>query len=147
MKTVLQWIEGMKFQASADSNTIVMDAKAPIGHNLAMTPKELVAAGLGGCTSMDVIALLKKHKQKYSALQVEVDIEVSKGTVPSTFTHAMITFSVDGEVEPQILLEAVHLSQTRYCGVSAMLLKAFPIEYKVILNKEVIGQGHADFGG
>jgi uncharacterized OsmC-like protein len=61
------------------------------------------------------------------------------------FEKALITFSVDGEVEGEKLMEAVHLSQTKYCGVSAMLALAFPIEFRVLLNGQEIGRGSAKF--
>jgi serine/threonine-protein kinase HipA len=47
MKVQLKWTEGMKFSAKSEGNSLMMDAKAPIGTNTAMTPKDLVAAGLG----------------------------------------------------------------------------------------------------
>lgn len=145
MKTTINWNEKMSFSAQTEANTIAMDAKAPLGDGKAMTPKELVAAGLGGCTAMDVVALLKKHKQEHKTLQIEVDIAASTGSHPLVFTEANMTFHVTGNVDPAILLESVKLSQTKFCGVSAMLSKAFPIKYNVILNNENIGSGQAEF--
>ena len=145
MKTIIKWNEKMNFSAQSDSNLIAMDAKSPIGEGKAMTPKELLGAGLGGCTAMDVVALLKKHKQDYQSMQVDVDINASSGGHPVVFTDAKVTFHVTGNVDPAILLESVKLSQTKFCGVSAMLSKAFPIQYDVILNNENIGSGQADF--
>ena len=147
MKAQLKWTEGMKFEATSDGNTLMMDAKAPIGTNKAMTPKELVGVGLGGCTAMDVIALLKKHKQPYESIEVDVDITTSTSGQPVVFTNATLTFSGTGNIDGVIFLEAVRLSQTKYCGVSAMLIKALPIRYVVKLNGEQIGEGNADFSG
>ncbi|MBK9323061.1 MAG: OsmC family protein [Bdellovibrionaceae bacterium] len=144
MKSVLTWKEGMLFNAEADNNTISMDAKAPLGKNQGMTPKELVAAGLAGCTAMDVVALLKKHKQSFSSFEVLIDITMSTG-LPSVFTEANLTFVLNGSVDKEVYLNAVTLSQTKYCGVSAMLAKAFPIKYIVNLNNETIGSGSAHF--
>lgn len=145
MKTVLNWKERMAFSAIADGNNVMMDAKAPLGQGQAMTPKELVVAGLGGCTAMDVIALLKKHKQVVNSMEVEVEVATSVGTNPMVFTHADVEFRIAGEVDPAIALESVRLSQTKYCGVSAMLVKAFPINYHVFVNGEKIGSGAAAF--
>ena len=145
MKAVLNWEEGMRFEAEADGNRVAMDAKSPLGRNQGPTPKELVAMGLGGCTAMDVIALLKKHKQTPESLVVAVDIEPSTGRQPAVFTQAVITFSVSGAVSAETLLDAVHRSQTQYCGVSAMLVNSFPISYRVELNGHLIGSGEAKF--
>ena len=145
MKSVLTWKEGMFFQAVSEGLSVDMDAKAPIGKSLAPTPKELVIAGLGGCTAMDVIALLKKHKQAETGFEIEVDVGTSTGKTPVVFTKAYIYFRISGEVDKAIALDAVKLSQTKYCGVSAMLSKVFPIEYHVIVNGEPVGSGTASF--
>lgn len=145
MKTTLLWKDAMEFIGTADENAVPMDAKAPIGKGSAATPKEFVAMGLGGCTAMDVIALLKKHKQPPTSFRIEVDIQTSVSGYPAVFEKALITLNVEGDIEAEKLNEAARLSQTKYCGVSAMLSKSFPIEYRVVLNGQEIGSGFADF--
>lgn len=145
MKTSVVWKDGMEFDGLADGHVVQMDAKKPIGSNAASTPKELVAMGLGGCTAMDVVALLKKYKQLPREFRVEVDIAPSVGAAPIVFENATLTYIIAGAVEPGRLIEAVRLSQTKYCGVSAMLSRSFPIEYRIVLNGEEIATGAADF--
>lgn len=145
MKSKIVWKDGMEFDGVAGHHTVRMDAKAPLGKDAGATPKELVALGLGGCTAMDVIALLRKHKQPPQSFSIELDITPSEGSYPAVFSKASLTFAVEGAVEADKLIEAVHLSQTKYCGVSAMLSKAFPIEYRIVLNGTVIGSGSAAF--
>lgn len=135
----------MEFDGLVDAQAVRMDAKPPIGKGAGPTPKELVAMGLGGCTAMDVIALLKKYKQAPSEFRVEVEIQNSAGGPPAVFEKAWLRFIVSGEVEVGKLLEAVRLSQTKYCGVTAMLLKALPIDYVIVLNGVEIGSGSANF--
>jgi putative redox protein len=135
----------MEFDGDVDNHKVHIDAKAPIGKNTGATPKELVAMGLGGCTAMDVIALLKKYKQPPQSFSIEVEIEPSTGAHPIVFEKATLTFKVEGQVDAEKLNEAVKLSQTKYCGVSAMLAKAFAIEYRVVLNGTETAQGFAKF--
>jgi putative redox protein len=145
MQLELNWKEGMAFEAKAGSNLIPMDAKTPIGRNTAATPKELVAAGLAGCTAMDVIALMRKYKQEVTHFSTKVDITTMDKGHPTVFTAAKINFYLEGKVDPAKAVEAVHLSQTQYCGVSAMLAKAFPITWEVFVNGESVGTGQAQF--
>jgi len=147
MRVLLKSQEGMVFEVESSGHRIQVDAKPPIGKGLAMTPKDLVAAGLGGCTAMDLIALLRKHKQPYESLEVEVNVIPSEGKAPVVFQSAEIQFRAAGSIDKSILLESIRLSQTKYCGVSAMLSKAFPIHYTVLLNGEEIGAGEANFSG
>lgn len=145
MNAAIVWKDGMEFEGVVGHHKVPMDAKAPLGKETAATPKELVAMGLGGCTAMDVIALLKKHKQPPRNFRVDVDIQPTSGTHPVVFAKALLSFVVDGEVDADKLVEAVNLSQTKYCGVSAMLSKALPIEYRIVLNGNEIGTGLAKF--
>lgn len=145
MKTTINWTDAMTLEGIVGTHTVPMDAKAPIGRDSAATPKELVAMGLGGCTAMDVIALLKKYKQPPQSLKIDIDIQTSTAGHPAVFEKAVLTFLVNGQIDADKLLEAVKLSQTKFCGVSAMLSKAFPIEYRVILNGSEIGTGLANF--
>ena len=146
MKITMDWNEGMALTVkSVEGHQIHIDAKSPIGKGSAMTPKELVLVGMGGCTAMDVLALLRKHKQPFESLNVEVEVETTKGVHPAVFTEGTILFNVTGSVDRNLLNEAVLLSQTQYCGVNAMLAQSFPIKYVVRLNNEEIGTGLADF--
>jgi putative redox protein len=146
MQTKLRWKSGMEFDAELRQHHIIMDSKTPIGKDQGATPKELVVAGLAGCTAMDVIALLKKFKQSVASFSVITDVTISEaGKYPVVFTGAKITFSVDGDVDSEKLIESVVLSQTKYCGVSAMFAELFPIEWNIILNGAKIKSGLANF--
>ncbi len=145
MKVNTKWTEKMQFIASAHGHAVPMDTKAPIGNDTALTPKELVLAGLAGCTAMDVIALMRKYKQEVESFEIETDVEKSTGGYPEVFTSAMLTFKLKGALDNAKVIEAVTLSQTKYCGVSAMLSKAFPIQYQIEVNGEKIGEGRTSF--
>ncbi len=147
MKIVTQWSEKMHFVASADGHEVGMDAKAPIGSDSALTPKQLVVAGLAGCTAMDVIALMKKYKQPVESFHVEAEVEKSTGVYPEVFTGAELVFRLTGVLDEAKVIEAVFLSQTKYCGVSAMLAKAFPIRYRIEINGKSVGEESRAFPG
>ena len=145
MKTNVTWDSNMNFNGLCDENQLFMDAKPPLGKAKGFTPKELVALGISGCTAMDVVALLKKYKQDVQQFDVESEVISTKGSYPEVFASVHLTFKAVGSIEKEKYIEAVTLSQTKYCGVSAMLLKAVPIDYDIILNHEKIGSGKANF--
>lgn len=144
IKLQMKWNEKMSLTAVSDGNSLNMDAKAPLGSGSAMTPKHLLVAGLCGCTAMDVVALMKKHKQNLKSFDIDADVTTTD-THPMVFSSAELTFKLEGELEVAKVLEAVTLSQTKYCGVSAMLSKAFPISYRVFVNGTEVGQGESKF--
>jgi len=145
MSTVTRWLERMAFNCEAGNNSFRIDAKAPLGQESGPTPKELLAFAVSGCTAMDVAALMKKHKQPLESFAVEADVKMKEGSQPAVFEQIDLTFALTGPLDKEKVIEAVRLSQTKYCGVSAMVVKACPISYKIVLNGEEIGRGEAAF--
>lgn len=145
MKLRSVWTEKMRFTAEVDNHSVPMDTKPPIGDDTAITPKQMLVAAICGCTGMDVVALLKKYKQPLSKFEIEAEATVTEGAHPIVFKEVQLVFKLEGSLEKEKVLEAITLSQTKYCSVSAMLSKAFPINYSVQLNSETIGAGSAQF--
>ncbi len=145
MKARTVWKEKMRFTGECEGHSVEMDAKPPFGNNLALTPKELLSIAVGGCTGMDVVALMKKYKQPLESFEVAVDAPVVEGVQPPVFKEISMTFIFKGQLDKERVVEAVRLSQTKFCAVSAMLAKSVPINYKILLNDEQIGTGEAAF--
>ena len=145
MKLKSVWTEKVRFTSEVDNHSVLMDTKPPIGEDTAITPKQMLVAAICGCTGMDVVALLKKYRQPLSKFEIEAEASVTEGVHPIVFKEVQLIFKIEGALEKEKVLEAITLSQTKYCSVSAMLSKSFPIHYTVQLNSEVIGAGSAQF--
>lgn len=139
------WTEKMNFSAECEGHSVALDAKPPFGSSSGFTPKELVAIAVTGCTGMDVIALMKKYKQPVESFEVSVDATSVEKIQPPIFKDLALTFTFKGQLDREKVIEAVHLSQTKYCSVSAMLVNTVPIHYKILLNGEIIGTGESNF--
>ncbi len=65
---------GMRFDAEAGSgHHITLDAaEHGGGQNTGFRPMELLLVGLGGCTGMDVISILRKKRQQVTGYEVHV---------------------------------------------------------------------------
>ncbi len=85
MKAKVLWTEKMKFKGECENQSVFMDAKPPFGNNQGLTPKELVAIAVAGCTGMDVVALLKKYKQPLESLEIAVDAPIVEKKQPPVF--------------------------------------------------------------
>lgn len=118
----ITWIEDMQFVASSDSgHAIVMDSSADVGgHNSAARPMEVLLMGLLGCTSMDVISILKKKRQPVQGFKIFATGERSSEH-PKKYTKIHLEYVAYGDVEPKALARAVELSETTYCGAIATL--------------------------
>lgn len=135
----------MRFTAEVENHSVPMDTKPPIGDDTGITPKQMLIAAICGCTGMDVVSLLKKYNQPLSKFEIEAEASVTEGIHPVVFKDVRLVFKLEGSLEKEKVLEAITLSQTKYCSVSAMLSKSFPIRYTVQLNSESIGAGSAQF--
>lgn len=145
MEVEFKWSGKMAFAGEVAGSSVVMDSRPPLGDGQGPTPKHLLLSAIAGCTAMDVVAYLRKSKQSLESLSVSVSGELTQG-YPSVFKDIHILFRASGEVAAQSLIEAISLSQTRYCGVSAMVSAVSPIFWKAELGGSLVGEGQADFG-
>jgi putative redox protein len=135
MKSKVTLDEGMSFKGELDGFTITIDADESVGgKNKGPKPKGLSLTSLAGCTAMDVISILRKMRAEPEEFSVEAEAEVSEEH-PKVFTKITITYYFKGgEVSREKAEKAVSLSEERYCGVSAMLRQAAPIETKIVIE-------------
>src|SRR5689334_9817555 len=129
MKIQCTWQEKMKFTGESNQLQVQMDTLPPIGTGTALSPKQLLVAAVCGCTGMDVVSLLRKYKQPLESFQIQADAESTEGDHPIVFKHITLNFILAGNLDREKVLEAIRLSQTKYCGVSAMVSKSVPIYY------------------
>ena len=123
MKGSVRWIENAMFLAESDSgHTIVLDGPpSQGGRNIGIRPMELVLLGVGGCTSFDVMAILKKGRQAVTGCVAHLDADRADD-IPSVFTRIHVHFVVTGlGLKEGQVRRAVELSAEKYCSASIML--------------------------
>ncbi len=131
MRARIKWLDHMSFAAESESgHTVVMDSSPEFGgRNLAPRPMEMVLMGMGGCTAIDVMAMLHKSRQEISDCQIELDAERADA-VPAVFTRIHVHFKVFGKKLSEKHVErAVSLSAEKYCSVSKMLESTVEISH------------------
>ena len=130
--------QGMAFEATAGSgHSVMLDAWPEHGGGGAgFSPMELLLVGLGGCTAMDVVALLRKMRQQVTAYRVEVRGD-RRDEHPQVYTRIEVVHVVRGrDLDPKQVARAVELSATRYCPASAMLSATASLQHTFRLESE-----------
>ncbi|MBN2411960.1 OsmC family protein [candidate division KSB1 bacterium] len=130
MKAEIKQINGLSLAGKGDSgHWVTMDGPALLGGaDAGARPLELFLMGLGGCTSMDVISIIRKKRIKLDNFECHLEAE-RKDEHPKVFTKLKIHFIFWGKDIPREAVErAIELSETTYCSASAMLKKAVDIE-------------------
>ena len=131
-----KWLNDLAFEAEVDGHKIYMDSSQEHGgKNTGPRPKPLMMVALAGCTGMDVAAILKKMREEVEELSVEVEGDVTEEH-PKRFEGMKIIYRFKGKgINRKNVEKAVDLSVTRYCGVSANYIKAFPITHEIIIEE------------
>lgn len=118
-------------------NSIHLDASPDIGGTgKGMRPMQLLLAALGGCSSVDLVMILKKQKQELKDISITVTGEREKGKVPSLYTDAHIHFKLVGNLDKEKVEKAIVLAVEKYCSVAKTLEKSAIITHSF----EIISQ-------
>ena len=131
MKARVKWSEQVTFIGETGSgHAVVMDGSPESGgRNLGPRPMEMLLLGAGGCTSFDVIAILKKSRQSVSDCYVEIEAERADSD-PKVFTKIHMHFVVTGkDIKTEVVERAIKLSAEKYCSASIMLGKTAAITH------------------
>jgi putative redox protein len=125
MNALVKLETGMQFDAEAGSgHHITLDAaEHGGGYNAGFRPMELLLVGLGGCTGMDVISILRKKREPVTGYEVHVS-GIRAEDHPMVFVEITVEHIVTGHhIQPEAVERAIQLSKERYCGAGAMLGK------------------------
>lgn len=127
-----KWLENMAFESEINGHKLIIDAKEEVGgQDRGPRPKPMMLAALGGCTSMDMVSILKKMRVELKSLNVIVEGELSEEH-PKRFTKMHVIYEVEGDDLPMDKIEkAVSLSEDKYCGVSAVYKEVMEITSEI----------------
>ena len=124
------------FEAFGSTNVPVNIDTAPAigGNNNGARPMELLLMGLGGCSAIDIVNILKKQKQPIDKFKIVIDAEREKDKTPSIFESITIHFYLFGKLDKQKVERAVELSMEKYCSAAAVIGKSVKINYGFSVN-------------
>jgi putative redox protein len=135
VKARIKWVQDVMFVGETGSGHAVVMEGAPEhgGRDLGIRPMEMLLLGLGGCTSLDVVHILKKGRHAVSDCIAELEAERAE-TDPKVFTRIHVHFVVTGKgLKPEAVERAVKLSAEKYCSASIMLGKSAQITHDFVV--------------
>lgn len=132
---IVTWT-GRRVGFDAESGTghrVRLDDGEPFGDDTGLRPTEALLAALGGCTGVNAVLLLEKYRQRFRALEVQVEGDQAEAW-PKAFTAIRITFLIGWEAgfepDPDRVRRALDDSCERYCPVHATLSAGVPITHR-----------------
>ena len=131
-------ISGMQFAVETGSkHAFILDSGNPEtgGRATGARPMELVAAGVGGCTAMDVTSILRKMQQKVTNLQVQVTTTDAEEH-PKKILEIHLEYRITGfQLDEKRVQRAIQLSEERYCPAMATLRPGVRITNSYVLQE------------
>jgi putative redox protein len=98
------------------------------------SPMELILMGVGGCSAIDIIHILKKQRQEITGYKVEVEGERYDLDDAKPFKSMSCRVMLEGPLDPDKAKRAADLSFLKYCSVSKTFDSVVDITYTVSLN-------------
>ena len=111
------------FEARDENGHLVKMDSSPEsgGQNYGVRPMQMLLMGLGGCSAIDVIMILKKQRQEVRDYKMIIKGDREVGKEPSLWKTITIEFHLYGNVDEDKAKKAVELSLNKYCSVAATL--------------------------
>src|SRR5260221_1672407 len=111
----------------AAGHTARMDSSPETGgQEFGIRPMQMLLMGLGGCSGIDVVSILKKQRQTVEGFRMLIEGEREPGKEPSLWQTINIIFELKGAIDPDKSQKGCELSMDKYCSVAATLREASP---------------------
>jgi putative redox protein len=127
IKIELERVQGdFGFEAKDANGHIVKIDTSPDGGgtNFGVRPMQMLLMGLGGCSGIDVVNILKKQRQPIEGFSIKIEGEREAGKEPSLWKDVTMVFELTGAIDPEKARRACELSMDKYCSVAETLRRA-----------------------
>lgn len=123
MKITIAHLKEMHMEAENEEGGLIrMDGSTTIGGlEGGFSPMQLLLAGVGGCSAIDIVGILEKQRQDLQDLTIEVEGDRQSKEEHSEFKNIHINFVFTGDLDEKKVERAIDLSLDKYCSVSKTL--------------------------
>lgn len=131
MKITIDHLKEQHMEAANEEGGLIrMDGSTSIGGlEGGFSPMQLLLAGAGGCSAIDIMGILKKQKQNLQDLKVEIEGDRQKKDTYSEFTTIHLHYIFTGALDEAKVERAINLSLDKYCSVTKTLEKTSEITH------------------
>lgn len=128
-QVTVTWLQNLQFVGTDSTKHSVVLSGAGPEDGVGMKPSELLLISLGACTAYDVVNILRKKREKIQDVRVSVDGEQNT-EAPWAFRKIHLHYEISGRgLAPEVVEQAIKLSEEKYCSVAATLRAGVEISY------------------
>lgn len=122
------------FEAKGNSGVPVYIDNKTVEASKGASPMELLLMGVGGCSAIDVISILKKQRQEITSYKMEVEGQREEVREAKPFKAIHVTLYLEGDIDEAKAVRAAKLSFEKYCSVSITMEASVKVTYSIELN-------------
>lgn len=133
-KAHIQWVSKGQFIATDSSKHSVVISTQNEENGVGMKPSDMLLVALGGCSSIDIVNILRKKRQRLTGLEIEITGE-QEPDPPWAFRNIQVMYTLRGRgLSEKAVTDAIRLAEDKYCSVKATLDKSVEIhtEYRIV---------------
>ncbi len=121
----------------AAGHTVRMDTSSETGGvDFGVRPMQMLLMGLGGCSAIDIVMILKKQRQEVKDFAIKIAGEREKGKEPSLWKTIKVIFTLTGNIDKEKAERACELSMNKYCSVAETLRRSgTELTWEVVVKK------------
>jgi putative redox protein len=135
-KAHIQWVSKGQFMGTDSTKHSVVMSTQDEDNRVGMKPSDMLLMALGGCTSVDVVNILRKKRQNLIGFEVELSGEQDSNP-PWPFRKIWVTYTFRGRgLSEKAVATAIKLAEEKYCSVKATLDKSVEVCTKYHILEE-----------
>ncbi len=125
--TNVRWVTGKQFVGTDSHNhSVVLSGEDPAR---GVSPSQMLLIALSACSAYDVVDIMEKKRKPLTHLEVEANGNQAEEP-PWAYEEIHLTYRLRGEnLTDKAVVQAIELSQDKYCSVAATVRGVAKITY------------------
>ena len=130
--TQIRWLDKLEFVGTDSTKHSLVMSSQDEENATGLKPSDLLLLALGGCTSIDVVTIMRKKRQALTGLEINVRGEQDENP-PWTFRRIHLEYVVRGRgLSEKGLAQAIQLAEEKYCSVRSSLACEVTSSYRIV---------------
>ena len=132
----VKWVDASQFIGIDSSKHSVVMSDQDEANGVGVSPSDLLAIGLGGCSAIDVVAIMLKKRQKLTGLTINVHSE-KDADPPWTYRKIHIEYVLRGhDLSPEAIERSIELAEDKYCAVKSTIAATVEVTHSYRIEEE-----------
>jgi len=139
MEVEITYKSGMDFEAKTSKESFMLEPKK-------VSPIELFAIGMIGCTGTDIVSLCESQKHTLNYFNLKSEIQRADD-MPKKFIDIHLIYEIESDADDLVVTRWTQASIQTYCSTLNTVRDTSKIRYSIIHNKQTIVDNESIISG